>query len=249
MSEPGDDDPTPPRRPRSHWGAEQRAHVGREHRQGEAHASTAGERRRAASSARPPDHVERELGPLPNDFGGREITEPWEILDRQELRPEENRIIERSRRNSEDPLTLADGAKMMARIIRRELDDRSEKKQRADEMMAIIDTTPSGQLAARVAALESQLAELARQIGTPHSENKGTIQENVTRFRSMRSVAIWLAGAAFAVASSAFTYVATSIKTSGADEVRLERDERDIGQTQQDLREIRRALERRKDTQ
>lgn len=157
------------RRARSQWGDDERAAVGRGHREADAEtgASTASERRRAALRARRvlsrprgvpviADPIERELGPVPEDLGGREITEPWEILDRDELTPDEARIVARSKRDSNDPLTFADGAKIMSRLIRKELDHRSEEKRRADELLAVVDSTPSGKLAARVGELEKR---------------------------------------------------------------------------------------------
>lgn len=154
------DDDTPRERPsrrRSEWGDDRRAAVGREHRGGESGASIASERRkRGHPHGVPvvPDAVERELGGPGEIIGeAHEITEPWEILDR-DLLPDEENIVRRSKRPSGDPLTVEDGAKMLRRFIRKELDDRSEKKRRADEYMAILDTTPSGRLAARVDVLE-----------------------------------------------------------------------------------------------
>lgn len=141
---------------------DERALVGRGQRAAE-RASTASERRlrkairsqASSPSSGVPDMVERQLGAGYDDLGGREITEPWEILD-SDLLPAEAEIVKRSKRPSGDPLTVEDGAKMLRRIIRKELDDRSTEKRRADEYLAIIDTTPSGKLAGRVGALEKR---------------------------------------------------------------------------------------------
>lgn len=250
-----DDDPTPTRRPRSHWDAEQRAHVGREHR-GEL--STASERRRSRASgatAAIADSIERELGPVPEEFGGREITEPWEILDRQELSPEELRIVQRTKRNGKDPLLVEDGAKFLLRALRKELDDRSAEKRRANEILAVMDTSPNGKLALEVAALrgeataaKSTALKLADELGVRHSKTRGTVHENLAEIIGASRLARILVIAALGGAGGSVTYVATALRTSGADAQRLERAERDIEQMQSDLRDLRRVITIRKDS-
>jgi hypothetical protein len=173
-----DDDPTPPGRPRrrAQTATERdlegiRARHERAQRSAAAEAESLesertrqhSERKAARSHAHGvpviPDHVERELGG-PGEVAGEahEITEPWKTLDREELKPYEATIVERSKRNSSDPITVADWAKTMALVMRRQLDERSEEKRRADAYMAVLDATPSGRLAARVAQLERALS-------------------------------------------------------------------------------------------
>src|ERR1044071_9578928 len=55
---------------------------------------------------------------------------------------------------------------MVRRFIRKELDDRSAEKKQADNPLAIIDSTPSGKLAARVTTLEKRSSTWNKIIGT-----------------------------------------------------------------------------------
>lgn len=152
------------RRTRSTRGDDERAEVGREHRDSAAELV----RRKLGRGhvhgvpvVEPaPDLVERELGG-PGEVEAREITEPWALLDRDELTADEQRIVQRSRRSSSDPAKFADIVKLTDRLIKQQLDERSAEKRVADRFLELIKHPPheaTAQLQRDVAAIKLHLA-------------------------------------------------------------------------------------------
>lgn len=246
MTDDDDDSKTPPRgkRPRSEWDSVQRAMVGREHRG----ASTDSESRRRMAA----DLVERELGG-PGEYVEPEITKPWTMLDRRNLKPAEQEIVRRSQRDSDSPATYADVVKLAAQqhdLIKDLLVDRSSRKEQADAILELIKHPPNEavtELQEDVHRIWRAFAEMGKQIGSPHSENKWTVQENIERGRTAYRWGVKLAGLALTLALGSAGYVVSSIRASGADEVIRAQDRKDLEESRQEIKDLRRVIERLKD--
>ncbi|MGE5803374.1 MAG: hypothetical protein ACM358_14100 [Gemmatimonadota bacterium] len=183
--------------------------------------------------------------PEPSD----EVTAPIELLLNGAPDVEDYAQIEALRRSEADLHRLVlNLAKALARYRGEE---RSGSKAIEKQVIAAIDETQRqlGELASRVdaAAARAEVATIRTELGERHTETKGSIHENLSKLLGTRSTARWLLGIALTAALSSVTFVVASIRSSGADAIRLGRNERDIEQCQQDIRDIRREL-RRKDT-
>lgn len=197
-----------------------------------------------------PDAVERELGGIGEIE--HEPTKPWDMLDREQLKPDELEIVRRSKRDSSDPAVFSDLAKVTAlihRCIDTLLKDRSTRKEQADAILELIKHPPNEavlELQEDVKRIWRAFAEVAEQLGTPHSESKGkgTIWESIHRSQILHRLGLRLAGVALAVATGGAGYVVASIRSSERDEVLRAQDRKDFEELKQEHRELRRAFER-----
>jgi hypothetical protein len=202
------------------------------------------------------DLVERELSgtiDVPTDHD-REITQPLDML-RRRLEDDEFEVAARMRRDSDDPiLMLIKGQFNLAKKMRALLvKDRSENELQADKILEIrelIKHPPHEavlELQAETERLWRAFSEMGKQIGTPHSENKGTAWENIEDSRTAYRWGRRIAGFALSIALASAGYVVASIRASGADEVLRAQDRAAIDEQKQELRELRRELQRQKD--
>lgn len=81
--------------------------------------------------------------PMPAD-DRVDTTNPWDVLDREDLTDDEMEVVRRSRRESSDPATVADVVKVLTRTMRKALDERSEQKKQLDEAAELLDRPPRG---------------------------------------------------------------------------------------------------------
>lgn len=71
--------------------------------------------------------------PVPESDGPRKETAPWDLIDREELTPREQEVIQRSKRSSSDHATVADIVKVALRATKADDRDRdAEAKNDAD---------------------------------------------------------------------------------------------------------------------
>lgn len=87
-----------------------------------------------------------------------EHTKPWDFLDRDELSADELEVLENSRRKGDDPVIFRDIVKIMARAMRKELDERSEERRQLGSVREILGR-PTG---AVVTTLQTDIADLKR---------------------------------------------------------------------------------------
>lgn len=185
-----------------------------------------------------------------------EPTAPIALLLNGQLTTEDYAQIEALRRSEFDLHALI--LNIAKAVKRHREEDKSGSKLVEKQVLAAIDETQRqlGELGRRIdsviadrvrLATRDEVAAIHDEIGERHTETKGSVHENLNKLLGTHRTARWLAGIALAGALGAVGYVVTAIKSSGADEIRRDRSERDIEQMQQDLRDIRREL-RRKDT-
>lgn len=184
-----------------------------------------------------------------------EITKPIEMILNGELSPEDYAQADAIRRSGLGvELLVMNLAKAFERFRKKEQSGSteirdavvaaiSESQRQLAELARRVDSLAG--FAGRVAALEVDGAEVREGIGERHTDTKGSIHENLSRLLGTHRTARWLAGLALTAAIGAATYVVTAIRTSGADEVRLNRAERDILNAEQEIRDIRRELRRK----
>ncbi|HKP07591.1 MAG TPA: hypothetical protein VJU58_10105 [Microbacterium sp.] len=240
MTDDDDDSLTPPRQPTP------RPHVLTEQQRAA--------RREALQVKRWPKNVPV-VRPEPAD----EITAPIELLLNGQLTPEDYAQIEALRRSEQDLHALVMNlAKALERYRREEKSGSTAVK---DQVVAAVGESQRqlaelGRRIDAIAGAHSRLvsvddlalvrAEVRAELGERPTTTKGSIHENLNRLLGTHRTARWLAGIALAAAASAATYVFAAIRNGGAEEIRLNRNERDIEQAQTELRDIRRDL-RRKD--
>lgn len=234
------------------WDDDRRAAIGREYRGGEStrhqRLMTDSESRRRSARSQLADHVERELGG-PGEIEP-EITKPWAMLDREQLKPDELEIVRRSKRDSNDPVFFGDLAKLAALQFRQLIDDRSTRKEQANAILELIKHPPNEavtDLQEEVKRIWRAFAEVGEQLGVPHSENKWTVQENIERGRTAYRWGVKLAGLALTLAMGSAGYVVASIRASGADEVLRAQERHDIEDLKSENKDLRRVIERLKD--
>lgn len=236
----------------SAWGDDERADVGRRHRTPPSGASLESERsakrrEHKASRTHPhgipiPDAVERE-------FGGtgeveHEVTEPIEVL-RRSLEPEDREIIDRLRRDSDDPIiALFAGQLNLSNELRKlKIGDRSERRDQANQILELIKHPPHEavlELQEDVQRIWRAFAEIGKQIGQPHTESrgKGTVWEVIHRSQTAHRIAKAVATAALTVALGSVGYVVSSIRASATEEVLRAQDRQEIKDLRRDLQRL-----------
>lgn len=221
-----DEDTERRRRPDSNWDDDKRANVGAQHR----FATDSAVRRRKAARSHPNgvavvDPVIRDL----SDTGEveaiktHEITEPVDLIDR-DLSQAELEIVRRSRRDSTDVSTVADLAKLTKRLLDREADDRSSRKEQADQLMQLLNRPPHES----VAKLQASLAEQGLAIAAL-----------TTWWKPIRAVLIFLAIAALGAVGFFVDKIMSSVEQKGEVQIRLDHIEHAISDMRQDIRDER----------
>lgn len=169
-----------------------------------------------------------------------EVTAPIELLLNGAPDGEDYAQIEALRRSESDLHRLV--LNLAKALSRYRQEEKSGSKDIEKQVVAAIDETQR-----QITELATRVETVRGELGERHTETKGSVHENLSKLLGTRSTARWLLGVALTAALSSVTFVVASIRSSGADEVRLGRTERDVEQCQQDIRDIRREL-RRKDS-
>jgi hypothetical protein len=155
-----DDDDTPElrppskRRPDTQWGDTRRTNIGADRRRAD---GTSSQSRRNSPLLTEP--IERQLG-APEPELEDEVTSPHDMLER-DLSQSEIAIIEQSRRNANDAATYADVVKLAETLTKARREERSNNKERSDQLMALLAKTPPGEeIEKRVTGQDKRLSDL-----------------------------------------------------------------------------------------
>lgn len=195
---PGQSEPTPTGLRRRHMSDTERAEVGLAHRRAEAEAAAA---RRANELAIPADEP-------------HEITSPVDLIDR-ELSQSEIEVVRQSRRDSDDPATVGDIAKLAERMIAR------ERAELANRQLARANRTPSEELLAEVAALRIDVGEIMRW------------------WKPIRAVMVFLAIAGFGAVGFFVDQLLVHAEAKTEAAIKIDHIERALVDLRQDIRDLR----------
>lgn len=162
-----------------------------------------------------PDMVERELGG-PGEIIGREVTEPWDLLDR-DLDPIDREHVDRMRRDSDDPYRLV--YSLSKELTRLKREDLSAQREQANQILQLIKHPPHE----AVTKLQEQVADLERDISP------------------IRRATKWAAGSVLAIAVACGAFLYSRGATEERAKARIETLERAVEDLHKDIRALRKG--------
>jgi hypothetical protein len=243
-----DDDETPrigKPRARTHMSDDTRALTGAQHRRAASVLGgdgTPSERRRRRSHPQGVpvvDPIVRELtapGVSP-EIDEHEITSPYDLLERPPT-PAVIDTIRRSRRNSDDPATFGDVAKLADALTEARRKEKSNNEERANQLIELLGRPPHEdvvRLQTDVHALECDVAEIKSAVSIAVIS-----VEALTRWwKPIRAVLIFLAIAALGAVGFFVDQIMSHAESKGEATIRIEHLEHSINDLRQDLRDDR----------